>query len=123
MVKRKKVVTPRRGEIWLVNFDPTIGAEIRKTRPALILQNDVANVHSPVTIVAAITSQFDLPLYPTETLIQEGEGGLKEESVVLLNQMRTIDNVRLIRRMGIITQDTINRVDEAVKISLSLIDI
>lgn len=114
---------PRRGEIWLVNFDPTIGAEIRKTHPALILQNDVANVHSPVTIVAAITSQFDLPLYPTETLIQEGEGGLKEESVVLLNQMRTIDNVRLIRRMGIITQDTIHRVDEAVKISLSLIDI
>jgi mRNA interferase MazF len=60
----------------LVNFDPTIGSEIKKTRPALILQNDVSNQYSPITIVAAITSQFTEPLYPTEVLIKVPEGGL-----------------------------------------------
>ena len=54
---------PKRGEIYLVNFEPTVGAEIRKTRPALVLQNDIANRHSPITIVAAVTSQFDDMLY------------------------------------------------------------
>ena len=59
-----RVGPPVRGEVYLVNFDPTLGAEIRKTRPALILQNDIANEHSPITIVAAITSKFDDQLYP-----------------------------------------------------------
>ncbi|TSC78134.1 MAG: growth inhibitor protein [Parcubacteria group bacterium Gr01-1014_33] len=123
MEKKKKISTPRRSEIWLVNFDPTLGAEIRKTRPALILQNDVANAHSPVTIVAAVTSQFNPPLYPTEVLVQRGEGGLTEESAILLNQIRTIDNVRLIRRVGMITSDTMIRVGGALKISLGLVEI
>jgi len=61
---------PKRGEIHLVSFDPTIGAEIKKTRPALILQNDISNQYSPITIVAAITSKFEEPLYPTEVLIK-----------------------------------------------------
>ena len=122
MGKREKIIKPRRGEIWLVNFDPTSGAEIKKTRPALILQNDVANIYSPVTIVAAITSHFDLPLYPTEVFIRRGEGGLQEESVALLNQIRTIDTARVMRHIGMITQDTVHRVDEAIKISFSLID-
>ncbi len=63
------MIQPKRGDIYLVNFDPTLGAEIRKTRPALILQNDIANKYSPVTIVAAISSKYDNPLYPTEVLI------------------------------------------------------
>ncbi|WP_245587434.1 type II toxin-antitoxin system PemK/MazF family toxin [Cylindrospermum stagnale] len=77
--------------MYLVNFDPTVGAEIKKTRPALILQNDVSNQHSPITVVAAITSQFTEPLYPTEVLIKVPEGGLQIDSVVLLNQIRSID--------------------------------
>ena len=56
------MIQPKRGDIYLVNFDPTLGAEIRKTRPALILQNDIANKYSPVTIVAAISSKYDNPL-------------------------------------------------------------
>jgi mRNA interferase MazF len=60
---RTKEVTPKRGQVYLVNFDPTIGAEIRKTRPALVVQNDIANRHSPITIVAAITSKVDEKLY------------------------------------------------------------
>src|ERR1700730_16827540 len=66
---------PKRGEIYLVNFEPTVGAEIRKTRPALVLQNDIANRHSPITIVAAVTSKFDETLYPTEVLVTAPEGG------------------------------------------------
>lgn len=74
MARRPMVIRPKRGEVSLVVFDPTIGAEIQKTRPALIVQNDVANRHSPITIVAAITCQFDEPLYPTEVFIQPPEG-------------------------------------------------
>jgi mRNA interferase MazF len=62
MAKGPRITHPRRGEVYLTSFDPTTGAEIKKTRPALILQNDIANQHSPITVVAAITSKFDDPL-------------------------------------------------------------
>jgi mRNA interferase MazF len=103
-----------------VNFDPTIGAEIQKTRPALIVQNDIANRHSPITIVAAITSQFGDPLYPTEVLIQPPEGGLTIASVVLLNHVRSIDRRRLMRRLGTLTSASMERVDRTILISLGL---
>jgi mRNA interferase MazF len=64
----------RRGEIYLVNFDPTLGAEIKKTHPALVVQNDIGNKYSPITIVAAITSKFKFPLYPTEVLLDSKDG-------------------------------------------------
>jgi mRNA interferase MazF len=116
-------VQPRRGEVYLVNFDPTLGAEIQKTRPALIVQNDVANRHSAITIVAAITSQFDEPLYPTEVLISPPQGGLRTDSVALLNQIRAIDKRRLLRRLGILKPGTMERVDHAILISMGLIKI
>ncbi len=113
----------KRGAVYLVNFDPTVGHEIRKTRPALILQNDIANRWSPITIVAAITSQFDEPLYPTEILIKSPEGGLGMDSVVLLNQVRSIDRRRLVRRLGVLKRDTMTRVDQALLISLGLVEV
>lgn len=119
----EKLNFPVRGEIWLVNFDPTIGAEIKKTRPALIIQNDVSNKHSPITIVAAITSKYDEKLYPTEVFIAENEAGLTQDSVVLLNQIRSIDRRRLIKRIGQINEKTLKKIDLAIKISLALIDI
>jgi mRNA interferase MazF len=100
MAKDSRVTRPRRGEVWLVSFDPTIGAEIKKTRPALVLQNDIANRYSPVTIVAAITSQFEERIYPTEVLIKAPQAGLTADSVALLNQIRSIDRRRLVRRLG-----------------------
>jgi mRNA interferase MazF len=106
-----------------VNFDPTIGAEIQKTRPALIVQNDIANRHSPITIVAAISSQFDATLYPTEVLIQPPEGGLSIPSVVLLNQIRSIDKRRLVRRLGVLAPTTMERVNRAILISLGVVEI
>ena len=118
-----KKLTPLRGEVYLVNFDPTIGSEIKKTRPALILQNDVANEHSPITIIAAITSKFDDNLYPTEVEISAGEGGLKQDSIVLLNQIRSIDRLRLVKRLGKIEDSTLKKINLSIKISLGLIEI
>ena len=123
MGKLSKVITPRRGEVHLVNFDPTIGSEIKKTRPALILQNDVANRWSPITIVAAITSQFEEPLYPTEVAVIPPDGGLTVESVVLLNQIRSIDKKRLIKRLGILKAETRKRVDHALLLSLGVVEV
>ncbi|HET9533433.1 MAG TPA: type II toxin-antitoxin system PemK/MazF family toxin [Blastocatellia bacterium] len=123
MAKKQKVTYPRRGEVYLVNFDPTIGAEIKKTRPALIVQNDTSNRHSPITIVAAITSKFDDELYPTEVFIKAPEGGLTADSVVLLNQIRSIDRKRLVKRLGAVKPETMDEVDQALRISLSLIEL
>jgi mRNA interferase MazF len=123
MAEKRKVSLPRRGEIYLVNFDPTVGAEIQKTRPALVTQNDVANRYSPITIVAAVTSHFDDELYPTEVLVEPPEGGLTARSVVLLNQIRSIDRRRLTRRLGALKPATIRAVDRALQVSLGLIEI
>jgi mRNA interferase MazF len=120
VVRQAKATRPKRGEIYVVNFDPTVGAEIKKTRPALVLQNDIANRHSPITIVAAITSKYDATLYPTEVLVKPPEGGLTTNAVVLLNQIRSIDKGRLIKRLGLLKPATMQKVDRALQISLGL---
>ena len=120
MARRPGVAPPRRGEVHLVSFDPTVGAEIRKTRPALVIQNDVFNRWSPVTIVAAITSRFEEPVYPTEVPLVPPEGNLENPSVVLLNQIRTVDRRRLVRRLGRLRPDSMRRVDRPLRIGLGL---
>lgn len=119
----KKIITPGRGEIYLVNFNPALGSEVKKTRPALILQNDVGNEYSPVTIVAAITSQISKGIYPTNVFLKKSQSGLKEDSLVLLNQVRTIDKQRLIKRLGSLDKETMTRVERALLVSLGLIKI
>jgi len=114
------VAPPRRGEVYLVSFDPTVGAEIKKTRPALIIQNDVANRWSPVTIVAAISSRSDTPVYPADVGADPPGGSLSVPSVVLLNQVRTIDKRRLVKRLGRLRPDTMKLVDRALQVSLGL---
>ena len=119
----QKVTFPRRGDIYLVSFDPTVGSEIRKTRPALVIQNDVSNRHSPVTIVAAITSKFDIPPYPAEVVMETADSGLSQRCAVLLNQLRTVDRQRLIKKMGRAENNVMERIDQAILISLGLIRI
>jgi mRNA interferase MazF len=121
--KARKVSPPRRGDICLVNFDPTVGAEIKKTRPALVIQNDIGNEYSPITIVAAITSRFDEPAYPTEVIMEPEESGLPLRSAVVLNQIRSIDRQRLVKRLGHADAGTMDRVDKAIQISLGLIEL
>jgi mRNA interferase MazF len=89
----------------------------------LVLQNDIANRFSPITIVAAVTSQVADELYPTEVRLRKGEGGLNADSVVLLNQIRSIDTRRLVRRLGRVKPGTMQTVDRAIAISLGLVDV
>ena len=119
--KEKEMSSPQRGEIYLVEFDPARGHEIQKTRPALIIQNDIGNRYSPVTIVAAITSQFAAPLHPTDVIVEGAQSGLSLPSAVVLNQIRSVDRQRLIRRLGRLEVAAMQLVDQAIKISLGLI--
>ena len=114
--------SPKRGDVYLVNLDPTIGSEIKKTRPAVIIQNDVGNQYSPVTIVAPITSG-DRAIYPVEVEVKSPEGGLANDSLILLNQIRTVDQRRLVKRLGQIDKNTMRKIDQAIMISLGLINI
>lgn len=124
MAQGQKVISPRRGEIYLVSFDPTIGREIRKTRPALIIQNDIGNRYSDLTIVAAITSKISSVLYPVEVIVQPARAnGLQALSAIRLDQIRSVDKERLIKRLGAADPSTMKRVDEAIQISLGLADI
>jgi len=95
-----------------------VGSEQGKTRPVVIIQNDVANEYSPVVIVAAITTALRSKDYPTEVRVLTPEGGLRNDSTVLLNQVRTIDKRRLIEHWGRLNPSTVERVDTALKISL-----
>lgn len=110
---------PRRCEVWLVNFDPTIGVEIKKTRPALVIQNDAGNIASQATIVAAITSAKRKP-YHFEVMVKAPEGGLNSDSLILLQQIRTIDKQRLVQPLGKITRQSEQQVETALRISLGL---
>jgi mRNA interferase MazF len=87
----------------------------------LIIQNDIGNRYSPVTIVAAITSKFAVPPYPTDVIVEEGQSGLSLRSAVVLNQIRSVDRQRLIRRLGRLDVAAMQRVDQALQISLGLI--
>jgi mRNA interferase MazF len=112
---------PQRGEIYLTALDPTIGREIQKTRPALIIQNDLSNRLTDLTIVAPITSTVRFPLNPVHVLLPaDPNTGLAVTSVALLSQIRAIDKVRLVKRLGALDVDTLQRVNEAIQVSLGL---
>jgi mRNA interferase MazF len=110
-----------RGAVLEVNLDPTVGSEANKTRPCVVVQNDIGNRHSPVTIVAAITGAENVPRrYPVDVLVPQGEGGLSKASVVQCNQIRTVDEARFVRTLGRLSQSTMENIDTALRISLSL---
>lgn len=116
-----KTSYPKRGEIYLTSLDPALGREIQKTRPALIVQNDLSNRLSDLTIVAPITSTVRFPLNPMHVLLAADQfTGLRVTSVALFNQIRAVDRMRLIKRLGAIDSEALERVDEAIGISLGL---
>ena len=118
------MTSPRRGEIYLVEFDPARGHEIRKARPALVIQNDIGNQHSPITIVAAITSKLSPTPYPVEIVVAPTKGnGLTLMSAIQLNQIRSVDRERLVKRIGVVDAATVRKVDDALRISLGLASI
>ena len=113
-----KGLTPRRGEIWLVNFNPGRGSEQKGIRPALVVQNDTGNIYAATTIVAAITTT--IKEFPVTVVVASGEGGLRQRSMVNLAQLLTIDKRRLQKRLGSLTEAVIEKVDEAIRISLDV---
>ena len=111
-----------RGDVYLVNLDPIIGKEIGKARPAVIIQNDIGNKFSPVTIIAPISSLKEItkPL-PIMIFLEKGDGGLKEESYVDCGQIQTVDkDKRLITKYGALDKSKMLEINEALMISLSL---
>jgi mRNA interferase MazF len=110
--------SPRRGDIWLANFNPGRGSEQKGIRPALVVQNDVGNQYASTTIVAAITTT--IKPYPVTVVIGARTCGLPSESMVNLAQLLTVDKGRLIRRLGQLKLEQQAAVDRALRISLDL---
>jgi mRNA interferase MazF len=102
-----------------VNFDPTVGAEARKTRPALIVSNDINNAHSPIISIAPVTSNVT-KVYSFEVEVPAGAGGLRTRSKVMINQTRAVDKIRLIKKLGHLPEQLMLDVDEALKLHYDL---
>ena len=112
---------PKRGEIYLTALDPTVGHEIKKTRPALIIQNDTSNQYGTVTMVAPITSTVRLPLSPLHVLLPaDPSTGLSVPSVAVFNQIRTVDRLRLITKLGEASALAMLQVDQAIRVAFGL---
>ena len=110
----------KRGDILLVNFEPVRGSEQGRVRPAVVIQNNILNKFSPLTIVAPITSKIYEKEYPTNIFIKREDSALNNNSTILVNQMRTIDKRRIIKKLGSLDIYIINKVDLAIKICLGL---
>ena len=108
----------KRGEIYYADLSPVLGSEQGGVRPVLIIQNDVGNKYSPTVIVCAVTSKITKAKLPTHVEIHAGQYGLAKDSVILLEQIRTLDKRRLKERIGELSENTMTRVDKAILISL-----
>ncbi|WP_418791629.1 type II toxin-antitoxin system PemK/MazF family toxin [Phosphitispora sp. TUW77] len=113
----------RRGEIYFADLSPVVGSEQGGTRPVLVLQNDIGNQYSPTTIVAAITSQISKAKLPTHVEVTSKNSGLEKDSVILLEQIRTIDKSRLKEKVTTLNEDIMQKIAQATEISLGLVEI
>ena len=109
-----------RGDLYYADLTPVTGSEQGGVRPVLMIQNDMGNRFSPTVIVAAVTSRQDKHPLPTHVSISPNHCGLKESSIVLLEQLRTIDRVRLREYIGRLTEKDMKQVDHALRISIGL---
>ena len=110
----------KRGDIYYADLSPVVGSEQGGMRPVLIVQNDTGNKHSPTVIAAAITSQTGKAKLPTHIELSGHTVGLTRDSVILLEQIRTLDKSRLREKMGWLDGETMNRVDSAIAVSFGL---
>lgn len=111
----------RRGDIYYADLRPVVGSEQGGVRPVLIIQNDIGNRHSPTVICAAITSQLNKAKLPTHVELECNKYHIMRDSVVLLEQLRTIDKTRLKERICHLDEDVLHKVDQALAISLELL--
>ena len=110
----------KRGDIYYADLSPVVGSEQGGVRPVLIVQNDIGNRYSPTVIAAAITSQTEKAKLPTHSELHSHSCGLSKDSVVLLEQIRTIDKRRLREKMGTLDADSMSQVNKALSISFGL---
>ncbi|MGC9963988.1 MAG: type II toxin-antitoxin system PemK/MazF family toxin [Syntrophobacteraceae bacterium] len=110
-----------RGDLFLVNFDPTVGAEARKIRPAVVVSNDINNAHSPIVSISPITSKVSR-IYSFEVEIPAQTGGLDLRSKVMTNQTRAVDKVRLLKKIGRLPESIMREMDRALKLHYDLLD-
>lgn len=122
ILRRVKIVhnSVKRGDIYYADLSPVVGSEQGGTRPVLIVQNDTGNRHSPTVIAAAITSQINKAKLPTHIELSGQSCGLSRDSVILLEQIRTIDKKRLKERMGKLDAAVMDKVDNAIAVSFGL---
>ncbi len=109
---------PRRGEVWLVSLDPTVGHEVQKTRPAVVVTNDIYNEHNWVVLVVPLTSRGD-PAYDQVAVVPP-DGCVANPSVTLPDQVRAVDRQRLVKRLGALAPGTIQQIDRSLRIVLDL---
>lgn len=114
-------VIVKRGDIYYADLSPVVGSEQGGVRPVLIIQNDIGNKYSPTVIATAITSQINKAKMPTHIELDANEYGLSKDSVVLAEQIRTIDKRRLKEKIGHLDEHLMNRVNEALEISFGLV--
>lgn len=110
----------KRGDIYYADLSPVVGSEQGGIRPVLIVQNDIGNKYSPTVIAAAITSQRDKAKLPTHIEVTASSCGLAKDSIVLLEQIRTLDKRRLKERMGMLDDTSMGRIDQALSVSFGL---
>lgn len=115
-------VIVRRGDIYYADLSPVIGSEQGGVRPVLVVQNDVGNKYSPTVIAAAITSQINKAKLPTHIEITAEDYGLTKDSVILLEQIRTIDKKRLREKIGHLDEELMEKVNDAISVSFGLND-
>ncbi|MBQ9786139.1 MAG: type II toxin-antitoxin system PemK/MazF family toxin [Clostridia bacterium] len=108
----------KRGELFYANLSPVVGSEQGGVRPVLIVQNDIGNKYSPTVIVAAITSRINKAKIPTHIELSASTYGLEKDSVILLEQIRTLDKSRLEKKIGVLDYKTMQNVNQALLISL-----
>jgi mRNA interferase MazF len=113
----------KRGDIYYADLSPVVGSEQGGLRPVLIIQNDVGNKYSPTVIAAAITSQINKAKMPTHVEVRANEFGLGKDSVILLEQVRTIDKRRLKEKIGALDEVRMAQVGRAIEISFGLADL
>ncbi|SCI36676.1 MULTISPECIES: type II toxin-antitoxin system PemK/MazF family toxin [unclassified Romboutsia] len=113
----------KRGDLYYADLSPVVGSEQGGVRPVLIIQNDIGNKYSPTVIIAAITSQINKAKLPTHIEISANEYGLNKDSVILLEQIRTIDKKRIREKIGCLDNNVMLKVDNGLQISLGLFNI
>ncbi|MEW9503059.1 type II toxin-antitoxin system PemK/MazF family toxin [Jeotgalibacillus marinus] len=113
----------KRGDVFFADLSPVVGSEQGGVRPVLIIQNDIGNRFSPTVVVAAITAQIEKAKLPTHVEISSKRNGFERDSVILLEQIRTLDKQRLTDKITHLDDEMMDKVDEALQVSLGLVDL